>query len=506
MSLLRASGKMAIATLISRVLGLLRELLLAKYLGASWMGDAFWVAYRIPNLLRDLLAEGAFSSAFIPTFSKSYHQEGIEKGRLVLWSSFLSLFALCLIICSLIFIFAPFLTSFLAPSFVGHENTELFPLTVSLLRVMCWFLLVISLSALAMGALNTLKIFFYPSLSPAVFNCVMIMSLFLLWEKMGALAAAWGVFWGGVAQLFMQLPLLWKKLPPLFTKKIILPETKSVLQRLGIGVWGSAATQINHLVSTILATGTGIGAVSWLAYSFRLFQFPVGIIGVSVSNSHLIYFSEHLKKGEIEKSKKIFIQGVFLLCSILLPLTLLSFLGANDLVTLVYERGKFTSQDTLKTAQALRFYLLGLPFYGLYKLLTPCFYALDLPKTPVVVTFVGVCLNILLSFLFVPIFGFSFLALSASITIFVNVALLLWYFQKKICFNFQDVEFYSWGRWIFALSLCFIFGFLPYIFFSQQNYLFSLVRICLSFFLGFLPYFLLMGGKKFFSGQYFPKS
>ncbi len=413
---------MGIATLLSRMLGLVREQVMAFYFGASGLTDAFLVAYRIPNLLRDLFAEGAFSSAFVPTFTEA-RKEKEERAKTLLWSLFVLLLLVTGALSLGIYIFADDIVRLFAPSFL--KNPAKFKLTVELVQIMAPFLLLVSLAALFMGALNSLKVFFIPSLAPAVFNIVMISSMVIganyLWgdfEPIKALAI--GVVLGGVAQGLMQVPMLFKKgyLP----RKIEIhdPRVKIVFKKLGPGLIGFAATQINLIINTVLASSAGVGAVSWLSYAFRLFQFPVGVVGVSVANSNLVHFSDAWKENNKEQAMEILKSSILIsLFGLILSLALLGALSEIT-VSLIFERGRFTLLDTRNTSIALNFYLLGLPFYGLYKILVPVFYTIDRQNIPVVCSIGGIIFNIVFCVSLVDTYGYSVLALGTSLSIFLN--------------------------------------------------------------------------------------
>lgn len=424
MSIFVSSMKMAVATFLSRILGLVREQVMAAMFGASGTTDAFLIAYRIPNMLRDLFAESVFSSAFVPIFTE-IKQKNPEEAKKLLWSVFCLLSIITSIISLAIIIFAPEIIDLFAPKFV--EVPEKFELTVNLIRIMSPFLVVIALAALFMGVLNSLKIFFVPSLAPAFFNIIMIASIIFvpsILDSYGihkAISLGLGVILGGIVQLAIQVPLILSTgYGPKGPIKLISKSTKRILNRVSIGTIGVAANQINVLVSTILASTTLVGAVSWLNYGFRLFQFPVGILGVSIAGSNLVHFSEAWKQNDSDRAKK-YLQASYFLCLLtLIPAFALLFSMATESIHLIFERGQFLAKDTLMTSKALKLYLLGLPFYGIYKVFSPTFYALDKPKIPVICSSLTIFFNIVFCVTLVPFYGFEILALGPSIAIFIN--------------------------------------------------------------------------------------
>lgn len=427
---------MALATLTSRVLGLVREQVMAIVFGAGAMTDAFLVAYRIPNLLRDLFAEGAFSSAFVPTFS-SLKREGQERTREFVWAMFILLSLVTGSLSLGIYFFSPQLISLFAPGFL--QNPEKFEVAVALTKIMSPFLLLVSLAALFVGAMNSLRVFLLPSLAPAFFNLVSIICLlglpgFLVSRGEPAVyALGWGVMIGGIFQFALLLPKFFSMgFSPVMPKKLFSPEAKKVFIMLGPGLIGFAAAQLNNLVTTILATSSGDGPVSWLSYAFRLFQFPVGVLGVSIASSNLIHFSDHWKSDEKDQAKTILKSSYDLSLFTLLGAMALLCALSTETVRLIFEHGKFTSHDTSMTSLAMQLYLLGLPSYGVYKIFAPTFYVLDLQRTPVVSSLISIFINIAFSSLLVPHFGFPVLALGTTVSTLTNALILSFILNRKL--------------------------------------------------------------------------
>lgn len=432
-----SSAKMAGATFLSRILGLARELSMAAVFGAGATTDAFTVAYRIPNMLRDLLAEGALSSAFVPAFIKE--RLGSEtRAKRLLWSLFVLLAGTTALISTAIICSAESIVLFMTGDLFVHDPKKLHTAVV-LTQLTAPFLCLVSLSALLMGVLNSLKLFFLPALSPALFNVAMILSILLLtgfFEDRGiepAYALGWGVLAGGLLQFLLQLSLvLAKGYRPVVPLGVFSRGTTSVLKNLGLGSVGVAATQINVLVTTILAAGTQVGAVSWLSYAFRLFQFPVGILGVSIAGSNLVHFSDAWRAGDAAKARNILGSGYALCLMTVLPALALLYAMAEPTVRLVFERGQFDSGDTLKTASALKMYALGLPFYGLYKIFGPTFFSLDKAKIQVLISMGCILCNIVFCVLTVPNHGYAVLALGTSLSMVLNVCIQMAFLKKYL--------------------------------------------------------------------------
>ena len=342
-------------------------------------------------------------------------------------------------------IFAPELVRIFAPSFA--KDPEKFELTVNLTRIMSPFLTFVSLAALFMGALNSLKIFFIPSLAPAWFNVVSILSqlgLSGLLYKYGfhpIYSLGIGASLGGLVQALVQLPILMRKgYRPMWPKEFWTARSKKIVKLIGPGLIGFAAAQVNLLVTTILATGSIVGAVSWLNYSFRLFQLPVGILSVSIGNSSLVFFTEAWKKGDAKGAKASLESSYFLSFLTVMPALVILFCFSEEIVNLIFERGRFDRNSTVMTAEALRMYALGLPFYGLYKIWVPTFYALDRQKIPVIASLFSIAFNISFCLILTPFFGFKILALGTTLSMLVN-SLLQSYILKK------DLNL-SWGFFI----------------------------------------------------------
>ena len=434
--ILSSSSKMAGATLISRILGLIREQVMAALFGASAATDAFNVAYRIPNMLRDLFAENAFASAFIPVMT-GLHKKNPEQAKQLFRSLFLLLGIITTIISLAIIVWAPQLTLLMTDQSFSGEPYR-FELTVLLTRIMAPFLVLVSLAALFMGTLNMLKFFFLPSLAPACFNGIMIASMLLIPEKMEqmglhpALSMALGVIMGGFGQMLIQIPLLFKNnFSPIGPVRLASTPIQKIVKHLGFATIGIGANQINILVTTILATGTLTGAVSWLNYAFRLFQFPLGVLGVSVANSNLVHFSEYYKQGNVKQAAKTLQSSYLLSLTFMIPATILLFFTAKECVHLIFERNAFKPEDTDMTFQALQMYALGLIFYGLYKVFSPTFFAIERPRLPVVISTISIAFNILFCTVLTPHYGFLTLAAGTGLSMLLN-SLLQAFFLKKI--------------------------------------------------------------------------
>ena len=403
----------------------MREQVMASMFGASGLTDAFTVAYRIPNMLRDLFAEGAFSSAFVPTFTKM-KLEGTEKARSFLWSMFVVLLIITgLISLTVIFNAREVVALMTDDKFMADSSRA--ELCITMVKIMAPFLTLVSLSALFMGALNSLKVFFWPAMAPAFFNVVMITSMLVFPSVLISkghhpiLSLSLGVLLGGFAQLAVQIPLVIKY--GFFLNKSFRWSRggiSSTLNKLGIGTVGIAANQINILITTILATGTVVGAVSWLTYGFRLFQFPVGVLSVSIAGSNLVHFSDEMKAGNLDSARAVLKSSYNMSWMVIVPAMALMMALGEQSVHLVFQRGAFNAADTGQVTSVLNAYLLGLPFYGLFKIFGPTFFSLDKAKVPVLISVTSIMANIIFCLYMVPRYGYTVLAFGTSLSMMLN--------------------------------------------------------------------------------------
>lgn len=498
-----SSLKMAIATFCSRILGLVREQFIAYTFGASGLTDAFYVAFRIPNMLRDLLAEGALSSAFVPNFVESKN-ENHESARLLLWSLFIFLFVITFLITGFIVTNSEWIITKVAPSFLEDENK--FQITVYLTQLMAPFIIFVSIAALFMGALNSMGAFFIPALSPAFFNVSMISSMLILPPILNEkgipliFTLAAGVLFGGFLQAAVQFPLILKyKLGPVLFRHGFHVKTKKVILLLGPGLIGFAATQANLIVTTILATGTIVGAVSFLMYAFRLFQLPVGILSVSIGNSNLVHFSKAWREGDREGAQDFIKGSTHLSWFFILPATIITLTFAREIVHVIFERGQFNEVSTLMTSKALYWYALGLPFYGLYKIFVPAFYTIEKQMIPVFVSVGSIIANIIFCVSLVPHYGFQVLALGTAVTTFLNSQLLIFLFVRNT--KYQIKNFYSLRiiKMNISAVLCYVVMFFvkTHFFFFKYNFF----QKCLYLIVGFIAIALMYGGLLILFGE-----
>jgi putative peptidoglycan lipid II flippase len=426
----RHAGVVGAATLLSRALGLVREQVMATLFGAGFATDAFNVAFRIPNLLRDLFAEGAMSSAFVPTFTEVRAREGDVQawalGRQLMMTLLLVLGAVVVVG----WVTAPVLVRLYAPGFSNIPGKV--ELTVLLTRVMLPFLPTVALAAAAMGMLNARGRFGVPALAPAWLNVGMVaggLALIPVCRAFGQppiLAMGIGVLLGGLVQFGWQLPALAREgFHFRFERLRGHPGVRRVAGLMGPATIGLAATQLNLFVSTLIASLLPQGSVSWLGYAFRLMQLPIGVFGVALATVSLPALARAAVDRDHGAMRDTLSATLRLVMLLTVPAALWLAAMAIPVIALLYEHGRFGSHDTAQTAAALRMYCIGLPAFAAVGVLTRAFYALGDTRTPVRASFVSVALALVLNLLFIGPWRslgleHAGLALSTSLTSITN--------------------------------------------------------------------------------------
>jgi putative peptidoglycan lipid II flippase len=442
----RSAGVVSAAVLMSRITGLVRESLMAALFGASQSYDAYLLGFRIPNLMRDLFAEGGLSSAFVPIFTRylttKSQEEALRLYNLVATAIIIIVGA----ICALGVVFSPQLVDLFAHGF--RQVPGKYELAVQLSRIMFPFLLLVALAAQAMGVLNACRIFAIPALSSVMFN-VGSVSLglilgFVLGPHLGMppiFGMAWGAVLGGVLQLAFQLPSLMKA-GFAFRPAIDFQHEglRNVLRLMGPAILGSASTQINILVNTNFASGlrdaSGMvmnGPVSWLNYAFRFMQLPLGVFGVAIAAATLPEIARSATRNDFVEFRKTLSRSLSMVMVLTIPSSVgLAVLGPS-IVGAIYQYHKFTAFDTHETAMALSCYAAGLAGYAALKVLVPAFYALNDARTPMLVSVFSVLVNfVVASFMVLTPLRHAGLALATSAVSVASFLLLLLVLKKKI--------------------------------------------------------------------------
>ena len=430
----KAAGLISIATFISRILGYVKDMILAFYFGATGISDSFFAAFRIINFSRELFAEGSMSAAYIPVLTEHRVQKGEEEARQFVKVTFSIILIVAGIVCALGILFAPTIVKVITPGFV-EKFPEQVPLTILLTRVMFPFLLFISLAALVMGALNTKRVFFIPALAPALLNITIIIMVvsFVSFFGQPIIAVALGVAIGGFVQFTFQLPSFYKNGYRLgFAPYFRHPGLKKMAILLLPVTLALAVSQINILVGTVLASYLPQGSITYLYYSMRLIQFPIGVFGVSMGMAALPMFSEHAVKGDFDKLREDFSFSLRLLFYVSAPAMIGLIALREPIINLLFQRGTFDYAATQATAEALMFYSLGIWATGGVRIMSVTFYSMQDTKTPVKINAIGVAANLVLCLILMGPLKHSGIALAYALALSLNFTILFFFIRKKL--------------------------------------------------------------------------
>jgi len=429
----RSASLVGSLTLLSRIMGLVRDMVITYFFGAGAQTDAFYVAFRIPNLLRRLFAEGSLTISFVPVFTNYLVNKTNEEAKRVSDITFTLLFIILILVSTAGILLSPVIIKLFASGFKG----ETFNLAVDLNRIMFPYIFFISLTALSMGVLNSLKHFFAPAFSPVIFNICLIASIFALHKSLNIpiIALAIGVILGGILQLIFQLPFLQKRG---FLFKFSTNLRHPGVKRIGIlmipQLFGIAVYNLNIIVNTQYASYMPQGTVSYLYLSERLIEFPLGIVAVSIATVLLPNLSKLISKGEVEQFKDNYLYALRLMLFITIPALVGLIVLRVPICSFIYQRGEFTHDATILTSQALLGYAIGLWAVGGVRITAPTFFSMQDTKTPVIIAFCAFILNIILGYTL----GFSLglkhlgLALSSSISSILNFFLLFLILAKRV--------------------------------------------------------------------------
>jgi putative peptidoglycan lipid II flippase len=431
-SLFRSAGVVSAGTAGSRVLGLIREQVMAYFFGASLATDAFVAAFRIPNLLRDMFAEGALSSAFVPVFKEKLVKEDEAEAFKLANAVLGGVLTVVGTIVLLGIVATPAIIYVSANGFVADAFK--FDLTINLTRIMFVYLLLVSLSALAMGMLNSFGRFGIPAVSPAFFNLGIIVTVLVLHRflELPVYALAIGVLVGGLGQVAVQLPALWRVGYRFRPRLTFLDEAVKKVVRLFLPmVVGLSAGRINILVNTLLASYLVEGAISYLNYSFRLMHLPLGMFAVALGTVALPKVSEMASRGDREGLARTYFEALNLNMLVILPSAVFMALWARPIVSLIYEWGEFTSLSSANTARALLHYSYGLVGLAAVRVTAPVYYALGDSRLPMKISVFSVLLNMLLYLPLIQVLDFAGLAAATSLAGLVNFALLLYFLPSR---------------------------------------------------------------------------
>ncbi|MEE9101541.1 murein biosynthesis integral membrane protein MurJ [Pseudomonas nitroreducens] len=448
MNLLKSLAAVSSMTMISRVLGFVRDTIVARMFGAGMATDAFFVAFKLPNLLRRIFAEGAFSQAFVPILAEYKTQQGEEATRtFIAYVSGLLTLILALVT-ALGILAAPWVIWVTAPGFV--DSPEKFELTSALLRVTFPYILLISLASLAGAILNTWNRFSVPAFVPTLLNVSMILfSLFLTpYFDPPIMALGWAVLAGGLAQLLYQLPHL-KKIGMLVLPRINLRDSGvwRVMKQMGPAILGVSVSQISLIINTIFASFLVAGSVSWMYYADRLMELPSGVLGVALGTILLPSLAKTYASDDRHEYSRLMDWGLRLCFLLVLPCSLALAVIAEPLTVALFQYGKFSAHDALMTQRALIAYAVGLLGIILVKVLAPGFYARQNIKTPVKIALFTLVSTQLMNLVFIGPLKHAGLALAISLAACLNAGLLFWQLRKHQLFDPQP----GWGKFIAKL-------------------------------------------------------
>ncbi|MFB0526334.1 MAG: murein biosynthesis integral membrane protein MurJ [bacterium] len=458
----RSVAGVSVSTLASRILGYLRDMLIANFFGAGLVADAFFVAYRIPNLLRRLLGEGALSASFIPVFTEYLTTKPKEEAQRLARISGLLLLTVLSILTVLGIIFSPIIVRVTAPGFI--RDPEKLALTITLTRILFPFMIAIGMAALALGVLNSLHRFIIPALAPSLLSISEILFILFICPLMERpiIGLVLGVLVGGFAQFFFQLPALarrgfvvpagkishnpWLKLmdyPQNLLKNSIVLGKKWVsilnhpgVKRIGLlmlpATLGLSVSQINTFVDTICASLLREGSVTALYYANRLMQLPLALFGTAIATVALPMMSRSAAATNIEELKDTLSLALRMILFTIVPASLGLIILGSPIISLLFERGRFTAQATQATSWALLFYSTGIVAYAGVKVVASAFYSMQDTRTPVRIASIAMVANIVLNLILMRILDVGGLAFATAIASFINLSMLLLYLRKRI--------------------------------------------------------------------------
>jgi putative peptidoglycan lipid II flippase len=438
----KAAGIVGTATMVSRVFGVIRDMVIAALFGASWMTDAFWVAFRIPNMLRRLLGEGSLTVSFVPVFTEYLQNKNKEEALELAQNAFTILSVILAVVSVLGILLSPLIVGLIAPGFIA--NPEQFALAVFLNRLMFPYIFFIALVALCMGILNSFRHFTAPALSPVMLNIAMIAAALALRDcfaqPITALAA--GVLIGGVLQLAMQWPALSKfGVKFKFHFNLQHPGLKQIGLLMLPAIFGAGVGTINVFVGTILASLLPGGSVTYLFYADRIMEFPLGIFAIAIGTASLPSFSKHAAAGRMEELKS----GISFSLRLMLFLTIPSMVALMALhlpiISVLFQRGAFDAQAAVYTGQALFCYALGLWAYAVLRVFVSSFYALQDSKWPLKAAIITLIVNVLCSLALMYPLKHNGIALAGSISAAANTLILAIVLRRKIG-TYLDRAFY----------------------------------------------------------------
>ena len=470
MNLIASTSTFGFFTLISRILGYVRDILIAIFLGTSFFADAFFVAFRLPNTFRRLFAEGAFNAAFIPSYASEL---AVNKERADHFAKniFNLLFLILLILVLISEIFMPQLIFLIAPGF--YKDPEKLKLAVDLSRITFPFLFFICIASFFGAILNSYNKFAAAAAAPIILNVILIGSLFFSqWLNISdVLTLSYAVSFAGFLQLLILLFFVRKNFKPILSIKIKLDkQIKFFFRKLLPSIFSSGVTQINILVGTIIASFQA-GAVSYLYYADRVYQINLAVAGIAVGTVMLPELSKHVKNNNSDEINNLQNRALELCLFLSIPAATALVLASEEIITSLFGYGSFNSDSVTNTALALTFFAFGVPAFSILKIFSNYFFARNDTKTSFYLSVISVILNILISVSFFNKLGFVIIPIATSISSWINVFFHYYFIKKRNLYNFDKTFIYKFPRMILSVVVMGIILYLLLAFFSEQfNY------------------------------------
>ena len=470
MNLIASTSTFGFFTLISRILGYVRDILIAIFLGTSFFADDFFVAFRLPNTFRRLFAEGTFNAAFIPSYASEL---AVNKERADHFAKniFNLLFLILLILVLISEIFMPQLIFLIAPGF--YKDPEKLKLAVDLSRITFPFLFFICIASFFGAILNSYNKFAAAAAAPIILNVILIGSLFFSqWLNISdVLTLSYAVSFAGFLQLLILLFFVRKNFKPILSIKIKLDkQIKFFFRKLLPSIFSSGVTQINILVGTIIASFQA-GAVSYLYYADRVYQINLAVAGIAVGTVMLPELSKHVKNNNSDDINNLQNRALELCLFLSIPAATALVLASEEIITSLFGYGSFNSDSVTNTAIALTFFAFGVPAFSILKIFSNYFFARNDTKTPFYLSVISVILNILISVSFFNKLGFVIIPIATSISSWINVFLHYYFIKKRNLYNFDKTFIYKFPRMILSVVVMGIILYLLLGFFSEQfNY------------------------------------
>jgi putative peptidoglycan lipid II flippase len=435
MSLFKSGLIVTAYTFLSRILGFLREILIANLLGIGILTDCFNVAFKLPNFFRRFFAEGAFSAAFIPIFAEKLNTDSLSEVKLFSSRVFTIMSAILVAFVILLEIFMPYVIKVLAPGF-HTQSYEAFILSVAFARICMPYLLFISLAALYGGILNSQGKFSAYAFVPVILNIVMILSLIIGKDTLTpAHRLSWGVFVAGISQYVFMGYIVYKyNFLPKFVKPKFTLEIKKMFKNMGPAILSNAIAQLNLIVDTMVCS-TIPGAISTLYYADRITHLPISLIGTAMATVLLPELAKRSKTGDNAKAVTIHYNALKFAALLIFPCAFILLASSQEVIYLIYERGAFTREDTIRTALVILIFGLSIPAYVLTKIYVSRFLALKDTSTPFKVTLVGLAINVVLDLILVNPFGAAGVAFASTVTAWVIISLYALIAEKKGVFK-----------------------------------------------------------------------